>query len=133
MESFTKVTWPARYKERLQLWASPGGKQPEPIAWDMRGEIVPISPKRVSSQRIIEHAFTHDGHPAVLTAHMRNCRRAENRYGISVKKEVPIIGEKIDAAVCLIGARMVRGLYLSMRRITCRSIQEGRCFYEHEP
>lgn len=111
-ESFTKVTWPARYKERLQLWASPGGKQPEPIAWDMRGKLFDFTQAcELTEREIIEHAFTHDGHP-VLTAHMRNCRRAENRYGISVKKESPSSAKKIDAAVCLIGARMVRRLYL---------------------
>lgn len=111
-ESFTKVTWPARYKDRLQLWASPGGKQPEPIAWDMRGKLFDFTQAcELTEREIIEHAFTHDGHP-VLTAHMRNCRRAENRYGISVKKESPSSAKKIDAAVCLIGARMVRRLYL---------------------
>ncbi|MFE3729317.1 terminase, partial [Nocardia sp. NPDC059154] len=37
-ESFAKITWPQRYRDRIdeKLWAVPGGKSPEPIAWDMR-------------------------------------------------------------------------------------------------
>ena len=35
-EGYVKTTWPDRWADRLQVWAVPGGKLPESIAWDMR-------------------------------------------------------------------------------------------------
>jgi hypothetical protein len=40
--------------------------------------------------------------------HVTNARRRPNRYGVSIGKESPDSPNKIDAAVCVIGARMVR-------------------------
>ncbi|MHC9858578.1 hypothetical protein ABMV07_04275 [Corynebacterium belfantii] len=38
---------------------------------------------------------------------MHNARRYEGRYGITVRKESKTSARKIDACVCMIGARMV--------------------------
>lgn len=106
-EGFTKVTWPQRYKSKLTLWAVPGGKQPEPIAWDMRSHVYDfVMAAELCEAEIREGRFTHDG-DARTARHIRNARRADTRWGISVKKESPDSPDKIDAAVCVIGVRMV--------------------------
>lgn len=111
-ESFTKVVWPKRYRSRLKLWAVPSGNNQEPIAWDMRSKSFDFTRAcELTERELMDHGFTHDG-SAVLTEHLRNCRRVDNRYGVSVKKESPNSAKKIDAAVCLIGARMLRRMYL---------------------
>lgn len=112
-EGFTKVTWPERYRDALQVWAVPGGKDPQPIAWDMRshGRDFTLAAELVEAE-IREGAFTHDGH-GVVARHVANARRAESKYGITVKKETPDSPDKIDACVCVIGARMAYRLALA--------------------
>ena len=112
-ESFTKVTWPERYADRLLIKAVPGGKQPEPIAWDMRSHVYDFTMACEHTEaEIAEQAFTHDG-SAVLARHVANMRRRPNRWGVAVAKETPDSPMKIDAGVCMIGARMVRRLLLA--------------------
>jgi hypothetical protein len=114
-EGFTKTTWPDRWGEQLQVWAIPGGKQPEAIAWDMRSHSreFALAAELVESE-IVDGAFTHDDNP-VLARHMGNARRYETRWNgaISVKKETPNSPNKIDGCVCVIGARMVYRLALA--------------------
>ena len=61
----------------------------------------------LTEREILERQFRHDGNPAV-TRHVLNARRRPNRWGISIGKDRPKSPKKIDAAVCVIGARMVR-------------------------
>lgn len=106
-ESFVKVEWPSRYKDRLDVWAQPSGRQPEPIAWDMRGKDFQFTTaSELCEAEIRQHTFTHDGN-AALSRHVRNARRFDGRYGITVRKESRNSRHKIDACVCMIGARMV--------------------------
>jgi hypothetical protein len=109
-ESFTKVEWPRRHGRRLKVKAVPGGKSPEPIAWDMRtNESVFTKAAELCQDEILEGKFTHDGDPR-LARHVANARERPNRYGTSVRKETPDSPKKIDGAVCVIGARHVRKL-----------------------
>lgn len=114
-EGYAKTTWPDRWKEQLKVWAIPGGKLPEPIAWDMRSHSrdFALAAELVETE-IAEGMFTHDDNPA-LARHMGNARRYETRWNgaISVKKETPNSPHKIDGAVCVIGARMVYRLALA--------------------
>src|SRR5690606_24276993 len=120
-ESFTKVTWPERYADRLLIKAVPGGKQPEPIAWDMRSHVYDFTMACEHTEaEIAERAFTHDG-SAVLARHVANMRRRPNRWGVAVAKETPDSPMKIDAGVCMIGARMVRRLLLASDAYKTRS------------
>lgn len=106
-ESFVKVDWPARYGDGLRLWASPKARHPEPIAWDMRGkDFLFTQACELAAAEIMQHTFTHDGDPR-LVEHVRNAHRYLGRYGESVRKESKKSSRKIDAAVCMIGARMV--------------------------
>ena len=50
--------------------------------------------------------FKHDGN-WVTSRHVGNCRMVERRGHVTVRKESPKSPNKIDAAVCVIGARMV--------------------------
>ncbi|QGU03111.1 Phage Terminase [Corynebacterium kalinowskii] len=126
-ESFTKVTWPERYKDQLEVWAVPSGNRMEAIAWDMRSKTFDFTRAcELTEREILEHAFTHDG-SVELTDHVRNAMRAQNRYGVSVRKESPNSAKKIDAAVCMIGARMVRRIYLEQAEKTHK--YDGRAVF----
>ncbi len=112
-ESFTKVTWPARYRDQLLVWAVPGGKEPQPVAWDMRTHVYDFTmAAEFTEQEITGKAFIHDG-DSRTGRHVSNARRNPNRWGISITKESRMSAKKIDAAVCVIGVRMVRRLLLA--------------------
>ena len=72
----------------LQVWAVPGGRQPEVIAWDMRSHVreFALAAELVETE-ILDGTFTHDD-DAVLARHMGNARRYETRWNgaISVKR-----------------------------------------------
>lgn len=112
-ESFAKVSWPEAYADKLKVEAVPGGKDPQAIAWDMRSKTFDFTTAcELTLAEIDEGSFTHDGDPR-LGRHVGNARRRPNRYGVSIGKESPDSRRKIDAAVCMIGARMVRRLVLA--------------------
>lgn len=112
-ESFVKLAWPGRHAARLQIKATPSGKQPEPIAWDMRSHVFEFTREvELVAQEVVDGLFTHDGNP-IVSRHVSNLRRHPNRYGVSVGKESPSSAKKVDAGICVIGARMVRRLYLA--------------------
>jgi hypothetical protein len=112
-ESFVKVSWPQEFADKLMLWAVPGGKEPQPIAWDMRSHSYQFAEAaEMCLAEIQDGAFTHDGNWDT-SRHVGNCRRAEFRGRGTVRKESKDSPNKIDAAVCVIGARMVRRLVLA--------------------
>lgn len=112
-ESFTKLEWPRRFRDQLAIKAVPTGKDPHPIAWDMRSHTFDFTmAAELVEAEIRDRLFTHDGN-GLLAQHVINMRRRPNRYGVSVGKESPDSPAKIDAGVCMIGARMVRRLVLA--------------------
>jgi hypothetical protein len=113
-ESFTRTEWPNRYADRLKIWAVPGGKEPMPVAWDMRTHVYDFTmAAELTFNEITEdRAFQHDG-DSRLARHVANARRAPNRWGVSISKETPDSPKKIDGGVCMIGARMIRRLFLA--------------------
>jgi hypothetical protein len=120
-EGFTKVTWPGRYADRLLVHAVPEGKDPQPIAWDMRSRTYDFTLAcELTETEIEERTFRHDGDSRV-SRHVGNARRRPNRYGVSIGKESPDSPKKIDAAVCVIGARMVRRLVLASPKFKSRA------------
>jgi hypothetical protein len=113
-ETFVKVSWPESFPD-LEVMAVPSGKDPQPVAWDMRGRVYEFTAAaELTLDEIQSRTFTHDG-DSRTARHIGNCRRRPNRYGISVGKESPSSPKKIDAAVCVIGARMVRRQVLAER------------------
>lgn len=112
-ESFAVITWPNRYAEKLLISAVPTGKDPQIIAWDMRGHVSDFTTAvELVEAEIGDRRFTHDG-DARLARHVANARRRPNRFGLSIGKESDDSPRKIDAAVCMVGARMVRRLLLA--------------------
>jgi len=107
-ESFVKVEWPRRHGAKLRkVWADRSGRDPQRIAWDMRSKVMDFTRAcELVNAEIVAGEFKHDGNP-VLLRHVVNCRRRPNRWGISVGKATPDSPDKIDAGVCMIGARMV--------------------------
>jgi len=122
-ESFVKITWPERYGDQLEVLAVPSGRPAEPIAWDMRSHAYEFAKAaEMVLQEIIDGEFTTgtaDGSAssarsfAAMGRHLGNCRRTWYRDALTVRKESPNSPLKIDAAVCLIGARMVRRMVLA--------------------
>ncbi len=112
-ESFTKVEWPDVFADGDLIVDAAGGKDPHKIAWDMRTRTYPFTLACELTQAEIEDGgFTQDGNE-VLGRHVANARRRPNKWGISIGKETKDSAHKVDAAVCMIGARMVRRLVLA--------------------
>lgn len=112
-EGFAKVTWPERYADQLDVMAVPSGKDPQSIAWDMRSHVYEFGVAcELTESEIRDRAFTHDD-SAVLARHVGNARRRPTRGVVTIGKESPDSPRKIDAAVAMVGARMVRRLVLA--------------------
>lgn len=106
--------WHRAYSKQLEVWAKPGADG-HACMWDMtssrRSEQFTAAAERCE-QEINEHVLLHDGDHR-LRAHARNCKRYPNKWGVSVWKGHRESQRKIDLAVCMIGARMVRRLVLN--------------------
>lgn len=127
--------WSALVGPKAVLWAQEG-KYRHATAWDMRGKLreFTLATERVAADiaasaaarregKPLEALFlTHDGDPA-LRQHVLNARRRPNRWGVAIGKEHRESPKKIDRAVCMIGARMLRQ----------RVIESGRLSKRHEP
>lgn len=114
-ESYTLSEWPRRYSDDLELHAAPSGKPPQPIAWDMRSHKREFAmAAEACLAEISDGAFTHDGDVRVAR-HVANMRRRPYMDLVGVAKESKDSPLKIDAGVCVIGARMVRRLYLGSK------------------
>lgn len=125
-ESFVHTTWPDLYGDRLLVMANPHGRNAGPIAWDMRARTQEFTlAAETCLTEIEEKQFTHDGSSAVAR-HVANARRRPNRYGVSIGKESPRSPKKIDAAVCVIGARMVRRIVLASPEWKKRTAKKTR-------
>ena len=112
-QGFVRVTWPQRYADRLRIMASPTAREPASIAWDMRSHSYEFAEAAETCRaEILEKQFKHDGNSTVAR-HVGNARTHGIRGRVSISKESPDSSRKIDAAVCVIGARMVRRLVVA--------------------
>lgn len=113
----TLDAWHRDFKDQLKLWAKPGPGG-HAVMWDM------ASPKRTEEFTAaaeltageigdLDHVLlVHDGDRRLIS-HVRNARRAPNRWGVSLRKTSRESPHKIDLAVGMVGARMVRRAYLN--------------------
>lgn len=120
-ENWALTEWPQRYADRLVVHASPQGRPAHPIAWDMRGHKYEFA-KAVEAveAEIVEGTFTHDG-DSMLVRHTINARRHPYRDAVSIAKEAPHSPKKIDAAVCMVGARMLRRMVIASGKLDRKS------------
>ena len=106
-ESYVKTSWPEEFADDLLVWANPRGKESAAIAWDMRSHGYQFAEAaEMCFAEIQDGTFTHDGNWDT-SRHIGNARVNETRGRFSIKKESPHSPNKIDAAVCVVGARMV--------------------------
>jgi hypothetical protein len=130
-ESFVHTTWPDRYGGRLLVAASPRGRNAGLVAWDMRARTQEFTLAcETCHTEVLNRQFTHDGSSRVAR-HVAQARRRPNRYGVSIGKETPRSPKKIDAAVCVVGARMVRRVVLASPEWAKRSqkkVRTGRVY-----
>jgi len=119
-EESTKITWRDWFTDNYELdvWAVPGGRDPQPIAWDMRshvGEFTQACEMVLSEIESPSPPFAQDG-DSVLGRHVVNARRRPNRWGISIGKVSPKSPKKIDGCVAMIIARHARRLVLASKK-----------------
>lgn len=125
-EGFVKVTWPERYKDKLLIHSVPSGQRPQVIAWDMRSHSYDFTlAAELTLTEIVAGSFTHDGN-IDLARHVVNARRRLGKWGVSIGKETKDSPRKIDLAVCMIGARMVRSVVLASKEWQKRKKSKGK-------
>jgi len=107
--------WHRRFGPELELWADTSRIRTHSIMWDMaapsRAEMF-VRAAELCATEIEEHVLVHDG-DARLKQHARNARRYPTRWGISLWKGHRESPRKIDLAVCMVGARMLRRAVLN--------------------
>lgn len=107
--------WHERYSEDLNVWAVRNDVGGHSIMWDMTSpqrtaQFVEAAQKTVDDFESLN--ITIDGHPA-LVSHLTNAQeREDEKNGITLGKESRYSPRKIDLAVCLVGARMLRRIVL---------------------
>jgi hypothetical protein len=127
-EQSTKITWREWFEDEVDVWAVPGGRDPQPVAWDMRshvGEFTQACEMVLSEIDSIPQGFIHDGDSS-LGRHVINARRRPNRWGISIGKESPKSHNKIDGTVAMIVARHARRLVLASKTYKERKTKAGK-------
>lgn len=107
--------WHRAYGPQLEVWADTSRVRAHSIMWDMaapsRQEMF-VRAAELCATEIEEHVLVHDG-DARLKQHARNARRLPTRWGISLWKGHRESPRKIDLAVCMVGARMLRRVVLN--------------------
>lgn len=107
--------WHRKYGALLEVWADTNRLRGHSIMWDMaapsRAEMF-VRAAELCNTEIEGHVLMHDG-DARLKQHTRNARRYPTRWGISLWKGHRESPRKIDLAVCMVGARMVRRIVLN--------------------
>jgi hypothetical protein len=115
--------WHRDYGARLRHWSVRSGDGRHSILWDMSSSerIRQFTDAAMRFVTEIEAGqITFDDHPA-LKQHLKNARRAPNRWGVSLAKEHRESSRKIDLAVCAVGARMLRRVVLNTAKDKPRS------------
>jgi hypothetical protein len=122
--------WGQTWGSKLALRAVLSGPKAHAVRWDMRGdsrnqETFTEAVKRTHAD-VLQRQLIHDGHKA-LRIHVINARRRTNRWGVTIGKEHRASARKIDLAVCMVGARMLRRMILnSPKRAKKRTLPVGR-------
>ncbi|MBF6459813.1 terminase [Nocardia puris] len=121
--------WAEEFGARLRyLPAVKTGPSRHAIAWDMRNpmhlKLFTEEAERTATD-IGEGTLRHDGNE-LLRQHTRNARRRPNKFGISIGKEHRESQRKIDAAVCMVGARLMWRQWLARPTQGKRAPGKGR-------
>lgn len=115
--------WHRLYSDQLLVWSIKTGHNQHSTLWDMTSVerqkqfVAAVERTTTELERKDDFGdfvpeFRHDGDPILMT-HLKNSRRAPGAWGVSMRKENRESLKKIDAAVCLVGARMLRRMILN--------------------
>jgi len=113
--------WSKRYGKRLKCWPVKSGNRMHAVAFDMALEANQKTFVEGAGQCLTELDDAHkDPTNAIVTFmasswledHLTNAKASPGKHGISVRKDNRESRHKIDLAVCLIGGRMLRRIYL---------------------
>lgn len=120
--------WGQTYGKKLLMRAVAAGSKAHAVRWDMRDrrhqEEFTEAVKR-TREDILQRQLVHDGHK-VMRTHVINARRRTNAWGITIGKEHRESARKIDLAICMIGARMLRRTVLNSSKNAKRSTARGK-------
>ncbi|MFF8299581.1 terminase [Streptomyces globisporus] len=120
--------WGQSYGKKLLLRAVVSGPRAHAVRWDMRDrrnqETFTDAVKR-TREDILQRQLLHDGHK-VMRTHVINARRRTNAWGITIGKEHRESARKIDLAICMIGARMLRRTVLNSPKNQKRTTARGK-------
>ena len=120
--------WGQEHGPKLLLQAVTAGPKQHAVRWDMGNprhqEEFTDAVKR-THEDILERRLTHDG-SKVMRTHVANSRRRTNQWGVTIGKEHRESARKIDLAVCMIGARMLRRKILNSKQYGKRRRSRGK-------
>ena len=111
-DTFVNVEWPLLFADNNLVPPKRRATELQTVNFDMSGsnsENLRRFGQAAEQTRddIVNKAFTHDG-SGVLSQHVVNAHAHALRNGyISIRKQTPKSSRKIDAAVCMIGARLM--------------------------
>jgi hypothetical protein len=111
--------WHQRYQRRLKLWPVKSGPNTHSVAFDMlkpsSQQMFQPAVSQLATDLEAGAALHHGGDH--LRRHMKNARRREGRYGMTIGKEHRSSARKVDLAVCAVGGRMMwRQIRLSQQQ-----------------
>lgn len=112
--------WHRRYGKRLRVWAQGSARSDRghAVLFDMSARDVSLKFAEAVAYTLAEirsGAFTYDA-DARLRKHILNARRYPVQGVVSISKEHRESKRKIDLAVCMVGARLVRRLILNKKK-----------------
>ncbi|WP_245234574.1 terminase [Streptomyces flavochromogenes] len=120
--------WGQAHGKKLLLRAVTAGPKAHAVRWDMRNrrnqETFTDAVKR-THEDVLQRTLLHNGHK-VMRTHVINARRRTNEWGITIGKEHRESAKKIDLAVCVVGARMLRRMVLNSPKNQKRSTARGK-------
>lgn len=115
--------WHTRYQKRLdkRFWPVKTGDRMHSVAFDMLKpgpqQLFQPAVSQAAEDLQAGTALHHGGER--LRQHMKNARRREAKYGVTIGKEHRSSKRKVDLAVCFIGARML------LRQVTLKRPATG--------
>jgi hypothetical protein len=103
--------WHRRYSRRLnkKFWPVKSGTKMHSVAFDMSSPLAQqmFQPAVTQAAEDLEAGTAPHHGGGALRRHMKNARRREGRFGITIGKESRSSARKVDLAVCFVGARML--------------------------
>ncbi len=125
--------WHQDFRNKLKVWATPGA-QGNSVMFDMRmsqrgglqrnqlfTEVAMLTAREIDE----DAAFKHDGNAALRT-HTHQAKRRPNQWGYSLGKASRDSHQLVDLAVCLVGARLGRGVVLNSGKVRTGARSSGK-------